>query len=292
MRRTGLKILVTGADGMLGTDVCSALGESHEVCGYDVEDFDIVDARETARVVVEVSPSVIVHTAAFTDVEACEDERRMAFRTNALGAMHVAKASREAGCLLIYISTDFVFDGSKRSPYTEMDRPCPVNYYGLTKLYGENYVRSLAPKHLVIRTSWLFGPNGRNFVDTIIEKASGGGRLRVVNDQRGCPTYTRDLAVGVRSLIDSGLEGVVHMTNSGDATWFDLARYAIAQAGLNADIEPVGSASYPTRARRPAYSVLGSDVLGGAGLDALPPWEEAVRHHLARRRLLRGGESS
>lgn len=272
---------------MLGTDVCSVLGEDHEVCGYDVDDFDIADAGRTAGVVLEVSPSVIVHTAAFTDVEACEEEREEALRINATGAMNVAKASSQAGCFLIYISTDYVFDGSKRSPYKELDAPDPINYYGFTKLQGENRVRDLAPRHLIVRTSWLFGPNGRNFVDTILDKASRAGNLRVVNDQRGCPTYTRDLAKGIKSVIERELEGIVHLTNSGDATWFDLAKYATGLAGLAVEIEPVESTAYPTKARRPPYSVLASDVLEGAGIDPLPPWEQGVKDHMVRRGFLR-----
>lgn len=277
---------------MLGTDVCSVLGEAHEICGYDIGDFDIADAYHTAGVVLEVSPSVIVHTAAFTDVEACEDEREKALRINATGTMNIAKASSQAGCLLIYLSTDYVFDGSKRSPYKEVDTPDPINHYGFTKLQGENHVRDLAPRYLIVRTSWLFGPNGRNFVDTILDKASRSGSLRVVNDQRGNPTYSRDLAKGIRSLIEREVEGIVHLTNSGDATWFDLAKYATGLAGLDVEIEPVESAAYPTKARRPPYSVLASDVLAGVGIDPLPPWEQGVKDHMVRRGLLNNkGES-
>jgi dTDP-4-dehydrorhamnose reductase len=229
---------------------------------------------------------VIVHTAAFTDVEACEEKREEAFRINATGTGNVAKASGRAGSLLIYISTDYVFNGSKRSPYKEVDEPDPINYYGLTKLQGENRVRGLAARHLIVRTSWLFGPNGKNFVDTILGKASGVESLKVVDDQRGSPTYTGDLARGIKSLIEGELEGVVHLTNSGDATWFELARCATGLAGLDVEIEPVQSAAYPTKARRPSYSVLASDVLERAGIEPLPPWEQGVKDHMMRRGLL------
>jgi dTDP-4-dehydrorhamnose reductase len=277
---------------MLGSDVCSVLKKAHDVRGYDAGDFDIADAGVTARVVKEWSPSVIVHTAAFTDVEACETERETAHLTNVLGTRNLAEASKKAGCLLVYMSTDYVFDGSKTGPYVESDKPNPINYYGTTKLEGENHVRQLAARSLIARTSWLFGPNGRNFVDTILKKASAGERLKVVDDQRGCPTYSWDLAEGLAMLIECGLEGTVHLTNSGEATWFELAECAIGLAGIEVDLEAVNSAAYPTRARRPANSVLASRVLEGAGIRRLRPWKDAVRNHLIRRRILRGEASS
>lgn len=277
---------------MLGSDVCSVLAEDHEVHGYDLGDFDIADEGETMLAVERLSPALIVHTAAFTDVDACETEREKAYRTNVLGTGNLAEASRKVGSLLVYVSTDYVFDGSKREPYGESDEPNPVNYYGLTKLQGEERVRQRAPKHLILRTSWLFGPKGRNFVDNILKKASEGRKLRVVDDQTGCPTYTVDLARGVSALVKADLEGVVHLTNSGAATWFDLAGYALGLAGLDVEIEPVCSEAYPTEARRPAYSVLKSDVLEAADLEPLPDWQEGVRDHLRRRGMLKHEASS
>jgi dTDP-4-dehydrorhamnose reductase len=272
---------------MLGTDLCSVLGRDYEVRGYDLDDFDIVDAGRTSAAVREISPSVIIHAAAFTDVDGCEDDKERALLVNSTGTENVAKAAREAGCFMVYMSTDYVFDGSKASPYTEADSPRPINHYGLTKYYGEKYVFEIVPAHLVVRTSWLFGPNGRNFVDTIIGKALKTGSLRVVSDQRGCPTYTRHLAVGIGAVIERGLQGIVHLTNSGDATWFDLAEYALETAGIRARITAVDTGAYPTRARRPAYTVLGSDVSGKAGVKPLPHWKQGVKEHLARRELMK-----
>jgi dTDP-4-dehydrorhamnose reductase len=278
-----LRILVTGAQGMLGTDVCAVLSEGHEVDGVDVGDFDITSWPDAARAVMERSPEAVVHLAAFTRVDDAEDMKDEAFRSNALGTMNMAKASREVGARLVYLSTDYVFDGTKNSPYLETDPVSPVNFYGLTKLFGEKYASSLNPRHLIIRTSWLFGPNGRNFVDTIIEAARSGRPLRVVDDQRGSPTYTSHLAGGIREALETGLEGVVHMTNSGNTTWFEFARAALETAGVKADLEAVGTASYPTRARRPANSVLGSIVMEHSGLAPLPGWREALKHHLDRK---------
>lgn len=281
--------MVTGAKGMLGTDVCGVLEADHEVIARDIDDFDIADHHATVKEIVDARPETIVHLAAFTNVEACEDRRQEAFRTNALGSMNVAAGAREVGAYLVYVSTDYVFDGRKGEPYLEIDEPRPLNFYGLTKLYGERYVRELTTRHLIIRTSWLFGPNGKNFVDTIVAAASGGAKLRVVNDQRGCPTYTLDLARGISGVIGRTLEGIVHITNSGDTTWYELAESALRLAGISSAIEPVASEQYPTRALRPRYSVLGSLVLGASGVAALPPWTEGLKDHLRRKGLPAAG---
>jgi dTDP-4-dehydrorhamnose reductase len=278
-----LKILVTGARGMLGTDVCEVLERGHDVKGVDIEDFDVVEAEAVERAVAAAGPDIVVHLAAYTRVDDAEDEKDKAFNCNAVGAMNMARASREAGAGMVYVSTDYVFDGTKKAPYMETDIPAPINFYGLTKLFGERYVSSLNPRHLIVRTSWLFGPAGRNFVDSILRKARAGETLRVVNDQRGCPTYTYHLACGLASAVEKGLEGVLHMTNTGETTWYDFARAALEMAGVEAAIEPVASASYPTRARRPANSVLASLVVEPSGLEPLPGWREGLRHHLDRK---------
>ncbi len=276
----------------MGTDLCEVLAAGHEVTGVDLEDFNVADAGATAGAIASIDPEVIVHLAAFTDVETCETQHPKAFEYNAVGAMNIAGAARDAGAYLIFLSTDYVFNGKKREPYTEEDETDPINYYGLTKLHGEHYVQKLAPRHLIVRTSWLFGPNGRNFVDTIVKKASAvmespdGGPLRVINDQRGCPTYTGHLSVGLAQLIELGLEGTVHLTNSGDATWFELAGEVVRLAGIECDIEPVLSEAYPTVAARPAYSVLSSSVLKDTDFRPLPPWQEGLRDHLQRKGLL------
>jgi len=278
-----LRILVTGARGMLGTDVCEVLASGHEVTGVDIEEFDVVSGPDTEKAIAGLAPEVVVHLAAYTRVEDAEEEKDAAFSCNAVGTMNVAKASREAGARLIYVSTDYVFDGAKGSPYVETDPTAPVNFYGLTKLFGERYASSLNPRHLILRAGWLFGPNGRNFVDTILERARAGQALQVVDDQRGTPTYTLHLAEGLKSAIEKGIEGVLHMTNSGETTWYELARAALEIAGVEAEIKPVDSAGYPTKAKRPANSVMGSLVMERAGLKPLPDWREGLRHHLKRK---------
>ena len=278
-----MRIMVTGAAGMLGTDVCSVLEAGHQVLARDVGDFDVGDHDRTVKAIAADRPEAIVHLAAFTDVEACEDRRDEAFRVNALGSMNVSAGAREVGAYLIYLSTDYVFDGRKQEPYLETDEPRPLNFYGQTKLQGERYVREVAGRNLILRTSWLFGPNGRNFVDTIIAKASSGERLRVVNDQRGCPTYTMDLARGISALIAKSLEGIIHVTNRGEATWFDLAESALALAAIKTPLDAVSSNEYPAKAKRPRYSVLGSLFAGASGIEPLPPWTDGLKDHLRRR---------
>ena len=278
-----MRVFVTGAKGMMGTDACRVLGESHDVTGVDVDDFDITSGPDVERAVAAARPEVVLHLAAYTRVEDAEEEKDVAFNCNAVGAMNVAKAARDAGARLVYLSTDYVFDGSKGSPYVETDVPAPINFYGLTKLFGERYASSLNPQHLIVRTSWLFGPNGRNFIDSILEKAGAGEALRVVDDQRGCPTYTYHLALGLKDAVERGVEGILHLTNSGEATWYELARAALEIAGVEAEIEPVPSASYPTKAKRPGNSVLGSVVMGTSGLRPLPDWREGLKHHLERK---------
>ncbi|MFH1313363.1 MAG: dTDP-4-dehydrorhamnose reductase [Candidatus Eisenbacteria bacterium] len=284
-----MRVLVTGARGMLGSDMCEVLGTDYEVTPYDIEDFDIVDLEPTLAAVRKVSPQVIIHLAALTDVDACEDDLEKALNVNSVGAMNVAMAASEAEAYLVYISTDYVFDGTKGEPYVETDVPNPINHYGLSKLRGERHVQDLVARHLIVRTSWLFGPNGRNFIDTIVARASGGGALEVVNDQSGSPTYTLDLARGIRQAFEREVEGLLHMTNTGVATWFDLASYAVGLAGIKTEINAVSSAEYPTRTKRPPYSVLKSAVGEAAGIDLLPCWQEGVRDHLRRKKLLKEG---
>jgi dTDP-4-dehydrorhamnose reductase len=268
---------------MMGTDVCEVLGESHEVTGVDIDDFDILSGDAVSKAVEGLAPEVVVHLAGYTRVEDAEDEKDAAFNCNAVGTMNMAKASRDAGARIVYLSTDYVFDGSKDSPYVETDIPAPVNFYGLTKLFGERYASSLNPRHLIVRTSWLYGPNGKNFVDTIIEKARSGKPLQVVDDQLGSPTYTYHLARGIREAVEKGLEGTLHMTNSGETTWYEFARTALELAGVSADIKPVDSRSYPAKAKRPSNSVLKSLVLEHSGLKPLPEWRDGLREHLSRK---------
>jgi dTDP-4-dehydrorhamnose reductase len=300
-----MRVLVTGARGMLGSDLCETLAHDHDLRAVDIEDFDIADAAATRAAIADWRPGMVVHCAAWTDVDGCEQDPERAFVHNARGARNVASACAEANASMAYISTDFVFDGEKREPYTEFDRPNPLGVYGASKLAGELAVRSLVPTHYaalraagvqapaagsyVVRTAWLFGKRGRSFVRTILEAAEKKEELRVVADQFGSPTYTRDLAKAVSDLIVSGrlLPGVYHLANSGVCSWAELATEALRLAGRHARVVPIPAAEWPSPTRRPAYSALRSRWLELQGLPPLGPWQEALARFV-REDLFRG----
>ena len=271
-----MRILITGARGMLGTELVATLA-GHQVTGVDVEQGDLTEWEAAWQVVEAAQPELVIHTAAMTDVDGCEREPERAWRHNALATWHVAAACQRLGAELAYLSTDFVFDGTKGAPYHEFDEPRPLGSYGLTKLAGERLVRELCPRHYVVRTAWLFGRTGKNFVRTIVAKAAPGAPLRVVGDQVGSPTYAADLAGAIaRHIVGNPCYGTYHITNAGSCSWADLARAAIAAAGLECAVEDIPASAWPSPTRRPAYSVLDHLALRMQGRDDLRPWQEAV----------------
>ncbi|MBU0549327.1 MAG: dTDP-4-dehydrorhamnose reductase, partial [Candidatus Omnitrophica bacterium] len=228
------KVLVTGSKGMLGSILTEVLSAEFEVKGIDIEDSDIIDTEKTTKIIKNYNPGIIIHTAGFTDVDECELNQKKAFSINSLGTKNVAGAANEVGATLFYISTDYVFDGKKSIPYTESDIPNPVNIYGKSKLEGEEIIRNNLTKYFILRTSWLFGPRGKNFVSTILQKAKENDRLQVVDDQVGSPTYTLDLADAIRFLLStlnsqllSGYYGIYHITNAGSCSWYEFAKEII-----------------------------------------------------------------
>lgn len=275
-----MKTLITGANGMLGrrlVEVFQAQGMTH---GFDLHDFDITDLEQVRRAVARVKPDWIIHTAAFTRVDEAEEKIEEVYRANAQGTRNMALAAAEHGSRLVYFSSDYVFDGESSRPFREWDSPAPINQYGASKLAGEFMVRSISPQHLIIRTSWLFGPDGPNFVATIAAKARAGEVMRVVDDQQGSPTYTIDLARKTRELVERGLAGTYHVTNSGDCSWFELAQAIVSTMQLEVSVIPVSSSEFPTPARRPRYSVLENFMLKLDGLSPMPHWKAAVRSYL------------
>ena len=276
-----MRILVTGAAGMLGTDVCRALAGAHEVIATDItgnyERLDITDQDETLQTIRRFSPELVAHCAAYTDVDGCERDLWKAYRVNAHGTFSVAVACDQTNAAILYISTDYVFDGDKDGDYEESDQANPINAYGRSKLGGEVYVRDICKRYYIVRTAWLYGENGKNFVSTILNRASEGKELRVVADQVGSPTYTKDLAEFVASQVGSSSYGVYHVTNKGSCSWYELAVKAIQLAGIEgADIQPIASSEWPTPARRPKRSVLKHISLLMQGRDNLRSWEEAL----------------
>jgi dTDP-4-dehydrorhamnose reductase len=276
------RVLVTGARGMLGVDVCAAMRRDHDVTGIDIQEADITDREAAIAVVRDAKPDEVIHCAAYTNVDGCEREPETAFRVNGDGTRNVAEAVEAVGARVTYISTDFVFDGAKREPYVETDAPNPLSVYGKSKLAGEEHVRTVCRRWRIVRTAWLFGAGGRNFVRTIVRAARDGKPLRVVSDQTGSPTYTEDLAARLRELLGCP-DGIYHVTNSGSCTWYKLARAALDAAGLEAvPIEPIRAADWPSPTTRPAYSAMGSSVMEGLGLAPMRPWEEAVGEFVRR----------
>jgi dTDP-4-dehydrorhamnose reductase len=277
-----MRVLVTGAAGMLGQAVVPALeAAGHEVLGLDLPDVDVARFDPLRRATHGFRPDWLFHLAAFTRVDDCESQLDQAFLVNGLGSRNAALAAAESEAAVLAISTDYVFDGTGTRPYREYDAAAPRSVYGASKWAGEQAVREVHPRHVIVRTSWLFGPGGPNFVDTILERARAGGPLRVVDDQHGSPTFTRDLAQGLLRLMNAAQYGTYHCTNSGACTWHDLAAYAVGKAGLAVPVARTDTASFPRPAPRPAWSVLGNHFFEHVTGWRMPPWQDAVDRHLA-----------
>jgi dTDP-4-dehydrorhamnose reductase len=279
-----VKALVTGAGGMLARAVISALEKSgHEVLGLRREDADVTRHDALAHPVRAFGPDWIFHLAAFTKVDDCEKEGDRAFLVNALGARNAALAAAANDASILAISTDYVFDGTARAPYRESAPAAPQSVYGASKWAGEQAVRESHPRHVIVRTSWLYGRGGPNFIDTILKKARAGEGLEVVDDQRGSPTWTRDLAGGLVALATAAQYGTYHVTNSGECTWFDLAAYALGRAGLDVPLERTSTEAIARPAKRPAYSVLRNQFFEHVTGSRLPHWQDAVDRYLQSR---------
>lgn len=278
--------LIIGAKGMLGTDLTTALHEaSVETVGLDIDEVDIQEPASVRRAVRLYKPGLIVNAAALTDVDGCETSAEAAFRVNAQGPENVAGVAASEGAFLVHISTDYVFDGSKRTPYTEADPISPIGVYGNSKAEGETRVRRVLPEsHCIIRTQWLFGLNGKNFVEAILTAAETRDVLKVVNDQRGRPTYAADLAHALVRLCKKEVRGTVHVTNAGQTTWYDFAVAIIDRAGVrNVRVEPTSTKDLGRPAPRPPYSVLDTSRFVGIVGAPLRSWEEALDDYLIHR---------
>lgn len=290
-----MRILVTGANGMLGIDLCAlADAAGHTVIRTDVsaregatvptwEPLDITDLNAVTECLLRHQPDCVIHGAAYTDVDGCERNPDLAYKINTLGTWNLAAVCGNHHITLVYISTDFVFDGAKRTPYTEFDAVHPVNHYGASKLAGERLVSQLCHRHFIVRTSWMFGVHGKNFPATILRLAQTRTELDVVVDQIGSPTYTVDLAQTLLALLATPLYGVYHVTNAGHCTWHDLAQSTLSAAGINTvRVHPIPASQWSTPTQRPAYSVLRHYVLELQGRDHLRPWQDALRDFVAQ----------
>jgi dTDP-4-dehydrorhamnose reductase len=268
---------------MLGHDLRALLSPRHEIIPASRPEVDITRPDALAPTIASTPPDVVIHAAAFTAVDECERQPEVAFRVNGEGTRHVAQACREAGLPMLYVSTDYVFDGEKPAPYVESDAPNPLSVYGRSKLEGEKHVRELLERYWIVRTSWLFGPHGKNFVRTILQQARAAEPLRVVDDQIGAPTYTVHLAAALEAIITRGEYGIYHATSQGSCSWYEFARTIVREAGMDESlVTPVSTAASDRPARRPRNSRLAATHLQQQGLPLLPPWQEGVRGYLLR----------
>ncbi len=282
-----MRVAVIGNTGQLGTDLLNALVEagSYEVFGLSHREIECTDPASVEKRLKTLRPDVVVNCAAFVRVDESEDRPEETFRVNSLGALHVARACAEIDALCVYISTDYVFDGEKGSPYTESDAPHPINVYGVSKLAGEYLVQETCPRWLIARLASLFGRagssgKGGNFVETILAKAKSGEPLRLVDDIRMSPTYTRDAAQALERLLRERTLGLFHLVNAGHCTWYEFACQAMEVVGLQHRIEPISALEYPMKARRPKDSSLESTKLNPTLKECLRPWREALKAYL------------
>ncbi|MCL2071723.1 MAG: dTDP-4-dehydrorhamnose reductase [Oscillospiraceae bacterium] len=280
-----MKILVTGAKGQLGFDVVAeAAGRGIDAVGVDVGDFDITDDKAVADSFALIKPDAVIHCAAWTAVDAAEDEENFAkvSAVNVKGTENIAKACKVNNCRMLFVSTDYVFDGQCEKPQKPEDTCNPVSVYGRTKYEGELAAARICPEELfIVRISWVFGKNGNNFVKTMLKLAETRDTLSIVNDQIGTPTYTRDLAELLIDMVLSDKYGVYHATNSGGfISWYDFANEIFKQKGIKIKLNPVASSEFPTKAKRPFNSRLDKSKLNENGFKQLPDWKDAVRRFL------------
>jgi len=276
-----MRVLILGASGLLGQALVREWRDD-EIVGFSSRDVDIRDTAKVLQVVQNLRPDWIVLSAAYTDVDGCESNQELAFAVNRDGAVNVAQAAKKTNAKLLFLSSDYVFDGKKTSPYETDDPRNPQSVYGRTKAEAEVSLLQLLPECCIVRTSWLFGIGGKCFPDTILKLAATRPALDVVNDQQGCPTYTVDLARAIAGLCRKNAKGIVHVTNNGNCSWFEFARAIVHTAGLPMEVRPVSTQQMARPAPRPAYSVLSPASLQRWGVK-MPPWPEALQIYLDER---------
>lgn len=275
-----------GSNGQLGTDLMKVLSDGHQVVGLTHKDIDVSDGN-SCRSIVALKPDAVINTAAFHKTDQCEDDPGKTFAVNALGARNIAKVTEEIDAIDVYISTDYVFDGRQKAPYTEDSLPNPINTYGISKQAGEAFTKQ-NPKHYIVRISSVFGAagasgKGGNFVETMISKAKKGEAISVISDMWMSPTYTRDASFTMRKMLESNLPvGTYHAANDGLCSWFDFAKAIFDMTGLKPRLTPTKAEQFPTKAKRPIFSALSTDKLAQYGMKPRP-WEDALRDYLAEK---------
>jgi dTDP-4-dehydrorhamnose reductase len=268
-----MRIVVTGSGGQLGSDLCRMLAKE-TVIRKDLPEFDLAKPEMEAQIL-DAKPDVIFHAGAYTDVDGAERAPDLAMAVNRDGTAQVARAAARAGARLIYVSTDYVFDGAATVPYTEQDVPNPLNAYGMSKWLGEQAVLASGADALVVRTAWLYGHHGKNFVKSIMQAARREPGLRVVSDQQGCPTFAEDLASALIALMAKQVGGVIHVTNQGHCTWHEFAEAIVREMGLTVPVVPISTEEAGRVAKRPRFSVLNQDRLVSLGI-RMPEWRRSL----------------
>lgn len=276
-----MRILVTGVKGQLGHDVVNELAKrGHTPIGVDVEEMDITDASAVEKEMKKEPLDAVIHCAAYTAVDAAEDNREICMRVNAEGTRNIARVCRELDLKMVYISTDYVFDGEGERPWEPDDPRDPLNVYGESKYQGELAVEEYLEKYFTVRIAWVFGVNGKNFIKTMLRLAESQKEINVVNDQIGSPTYTYDLAVLLADMVETEKYGRYHATNEGLCTWYEFAKEIFRQAGVDIRVNPVSSDEFPAKAKRPHNSRMDKRKLVRNGFRPLPPWQDALKRYL------------
>ena len=276
-----MRILVTGVKGQLGHDVVDELTKrGHTPIGVDVEEMDITDAAAVEQEMKKEPLDAVIHCAAYTAVDPAEDNREVCMRVNAEGTRNIARVCRELDIKMVYVSTDYVFDGEGERPWEPDDARNPLNVYGESKYQGELAVEEYLDKYFIVRIAWVFGVNGKNFIKTMLRLAKDHKEINVVNDQTGSPTYTYDLAVLLADMVETEKYGRYHATNEGLCTWYEFAKEIFAQAGVDVKVNPVSSEEFPAKARRPHNSRMDKSRLTQNGFKLLPSWQDALKRYL------------
>lgn len=275
------RVLVTGINGQLGYDVVKELNKrGFEAIGVDRETMDLTNSDEIRKGICDNNLDGIIHCAAYTAVDAAEDNVEMCEKVNSLAVKEIAMCAKDLDIPMIYISTDYVFDGSKDGEYIESDVACPINVYGKTKYEGETYVSDILEKYYIVRISWVFGENGNNFIDTMLRLSKDRDELNVINDQVGSPTYTKDLAPLLVDIIETDKYGTYHATNEGFCSWYDFAKEIFKVAGVDIKVNPITTDMYPTKAKRPMNSKMSKDSIVDNGFNPLRNWRLAVEEYI------------
>ncbi|OPY77104.1 MAG: dTDP-4-dehydrorhamnose reductase [Syntrophorhabdus sp. PtaU1.Bin058] len=277
-----MKVLLTGNKGLLGTGITPFLKDRFDVVGLDIDEWDITDRESGEAIIARERPDALINCAAMTDVDGCEDRKELAEKVNSGGAAILAGICNRYNVKLIHISTDYVFDGTKGLPYNEEDAPNPLSFYGKTKLWGEQHVLAKAPLSIIIRGQWLYGDGGEHFISKVVKAAGERGSIQVVDDQRGSPTYAKDIAGPLAVLIEKGEPGIYHVSNSGSCTWYELAREVFSVLRMDVQVAPISSQTLNRKAVRPAYSVFDTKKVRDATGIVMRSWQEALREYLRK----------